>query len=271
MESKIKCDRQFPCSKCAAKGKQCVFNSSRRTSAASLPVVHQRKETLASIYTDTSSESSTSPSTLFVPTPEAATPSYNTPAFQIKEADGLPQTTTDETTSHHDSLGRIDLLSSSVSMPSFSKTDPFVLDTFPSSASAVELYSSNMANASQERASDSDDRLIPINSHLSSAYTNDMFEPFFSSIFSPSPSLPLSEDFSWTGLSSNPSETLSFLPSATITNMPAIEANNGHAFDNGRVRSHFVSSPARLAVSDVRHSSFLDTDPPEQELQHYRG
>ncbi|GLB37314.1 putative GAL4-like Zn(II)2Cys6 (or C6 zinc) binuclear cluster DNA-binding domain [Lyophyllum shimeji] len=262
MESKIKCDRQYPCSKCVSRGKECIFNGSgRRTTMASVPV--QQNPPTTAPYTDSSSESSTSPSTMFS-TPES-TPAYNAGTYQIQEADEYTQTLNDEASL--EPLGRSDLLSSSVSMPSFSKTENFALEGFLSSASAVELYSSNPAGG--ETTDDADDRLVPVNSHLSSAYVSDMFEPFFSNIFSMSPSMPLSEDWGWEGLTSNPPDILPFVTQGGVVLPRAIEGyDDGQSLDSGLDTQAF-SSPVRLALSDVRRSSLMNADPPELELQHY--
>ncbi|KAF8070356.1 fungal-specific transcription factor domain-containing protein [Lyophyllum atratum] len=268
MDSKIKCDRQYPCSKCASRGKECVFNGSgRRTSMGSLLV--QQKPPPTTAYTDSSSESSTSPSTRFVSTPEA-TPLYDNSTFRIQEAEEYPQTSNEEISSHLDPLSRFGFLSSSVSMPSFSKAETFAIEQFPTSASAEELYpSANPSDA--DTTNDADDRLVPVNSHLSSVYVSDMFEPFFSNVFSPSPSMPFSEDFSWAGLASSSSNIFPLVSQTALLQPPAIEGyDNGESFDSMQeTLQAFASPPARLAISDIRHCSSNDMDPPEPELQHY--
>ncbi|KAG6920065.1 hypothetical protein DXG01_010133 [Tephrocybe rancida] len=248
------------------RGKECVFNSSgRRTSLAGQPVV-QQKPISAATYTDSSSESSTSPSTMFVtPEPKSA---YNTSTFSIEEASEYADILVEEPPSHFNPLGHSEPLSSSVSLPSFSKTEPFALDEFPTSASAVELFPLNTVEGAA--VNNNEGHIVPVNSHLSSVYTSDMFEPFFSSIFNPAPSMPLSEDFSWAGLATH-TDVFSFGPHASLMSTAAIEGyDTGQDFDGTQEMPTFDVTPtSRLAVGDLRQSPTNDMDPHEPELQHY--
>ncbi|KAG6861676.1 hypothetical protein C0995_013245 [Termitomyces sp. Mi166 len=266
MESKIKCDRQYPCSKCTARGKECVFNGSgRRPSISNNPIV-QQKPILSATYTDSFTKSSTSPSTVFVTTPEAD-PTYDATTCPIPKSDEHTGSLNNEPTSHFDRLGGPEALSSSVSMPSFSKVEQFTLDVFSASASAAELYQLNAPET--DTAEDTDGRVVPVNSHLSSVYASDMFGPFFSSIFNPSPSVPLSEDLSWAGLATHP-DVFPFVSQVSPTG--TIEAyGDNQTFEGTQEMVTFDTSATRLAVGDVQQSSTLDVDPLEPELQHYRA
>ncbi|KAG6897729.1 hypothetical protein C0992_011939 [Termitomyces sp. T32_za158] len=152
-------------------------------------------------------------------------------------------------------------------MPSLSKNDQFPLGDFPASASAMELYQVNATDTIE----DVDSSVVPVDSHLSSIYANDTFGVFFSNIFNPSPSAPLSEDLDWTGLAT-PSNFFPFVPQVSLTSVPAIEApGNDHVIDGTQDIATFDTSFAtRLAISDVHQSSSMsDVDPLETELQHY--
>ncbi|KAG6886304.1 hypothetical protein C0993_006714 [Termitomyces sp. T159_Od127] len=222
-------------------------------------------------YTDTSFESSTSPSTMFGQTPELNS-TYN--------ADIYPMLESDEHTGpllnngpilHFDRLGGPESLNSSVSMPSFPKDEPLSLDDFPASASAVELYQPN--GPETDMIEDVDGRVVPVNSHLSSVYASDMFGAFFSSIFNPSPSPPLSEDLEWTG-SATRSDFFSFNPfnsQVSPTSTPAIEASGNDQIIDGTQETATLDTgfATRLAIGDVQQSSTNDIDPLEPELQHY--
>ncbi|KAG6866664.1 hypothetical protein C0991_000774 [Blastosporella zonata] len=252
MESKIKCDRQYPCSKCTARGKECIFNGSgRRTSAASHTDVVQQKPVSAATYTDSSSESSTSP-TIFVKTPKAKS-TYDASTFPIGE---YPEILNEEPPPLFDPLGSSESLNSNVST-SFSKTDQFALNEFPASASAVGLYSLN-TNTTSNNPNDSG-RVVPVNSHLPSDYARDVFEPLFNNLFNPSPSMPLSEDFSWAGM-----DVFPFVSQASLV---AAVYDDGESFDNTKELPTFDATPTLMG--DLRQSSMNDANPPEPELQHY--
>lgn len=254
MESKIKCDRQYPCSKCASRGRECIFNSSaRRSSVASHPI----QEQLPLPITDSSSESSTSPSTLY-PTIEG-TNAYNASSFHIQDTGQYSQTSNQGESSSHAQPE----LSTSVSMPSFSENKVFAL-RIPASASASDLYSSTTSEAN---TTNDDGRLVP--AHLSSVNASEMFESFFSNIFSASLSIPIAEDYSWTynvGLNTSSSEDFPFVSPM----QPSYE-------DSSELTDSLTFPPTpRAALNDVPHSPITDgtcslaMDPLAPELQHYR-
>lgn len=265
MESKIKCDRQYPCSKCTARGKECIFNGSgRRTSVTNNSIV--QKPMLSAIYTDASSEPSIAPSTMFGTT--EPNPTYNAKPYSILESDEHTGSLNNGHALHFDRLGP-GSLSSSISMPSFSRDEQFTLGDFPASASAVELY---QLNAPETNATeDADGRVVPVNSHLSSVYASDMFGEFFSGIFNPSPSVPLSDDPGWTGLAAS-SDVFPFISQASLASAPAFEAyDNDQAIEGTQELATFDSTFAsKLVIGDVQQSSTTDVDPLEPELQHYR-
>ncbi|KAG5351866.1 hypothetical protein C0989_004689 [Termitomyces sp. Mn162] len=154
-------------------------------------------------------------------------------------------------------------------MPSFSKAERFTFGKFPASASAVELY-----QLDTPETEDVHGRVVPVDSHLSSVYATDMFGPFFSSIFTSSPSIPLSEELSLGGLATHP-DIFPFVSQVSLTNAPAIETygnGNDQALEGTQEIAMFdTTSAARLAIDDVRQSSMIDVDPLEPELQHYRS
>ncbi|KAG5731788.1 Zinc finger protein [Termitomyces sp. T112] len=267
MESKIKCDRQYPCSKCTARGKECVFNGSgRRTSVTDNPAVRQKRISSAT-YSDSSSETATSPSTMFAINLGPKSTCNNTSIYPIPESDERTGSLHSEPALHFDRLGGLESLSSSISMPSFSKAERFTFGKFPASASAVELY-----QLDTPETEDVHGRVVPVDSHLSSVYATDMFGPFFSSIFTSSPSIPLSEELSLGGLATHP-DIFPFVSQVSLTNAPAIETygnGNDQALEGTQEIAMFdTTSAARLAIDDVRQSSMIDVDPLEPELQHY--
>ncbi|KAG5646830.1 hypothetical protein DXG03_002207 [Asterophora parasitica] len=200
---------------------------------------------------------------MFATTPES-TPTYTTSTFQIQETDEYTQNSNGEITSHLDPLARSEFLSSGISMPSLSKNEAFPQDHLSTSASAVDFYSSNR---SDDITNEADDSLVPVNSHLSPEYVNDMFEPLFSSIFTTSPSMPL-EDLSWAGLSSP--DFFSSVFQRAPGQLPAIPGyDDGTTFDAVPERSNLPSASVRLALSNLRLTSQADADPPAPELDHY--
>ena len=238
-ESKIKCDRQHPCSKCTSKGKECVFSSSRRKSAASNQPVQQSLLR----YDKASSETSSSSSSLFIPAPEAVH-SYSSP-FHIEELEENG--------------------SSGMFMPSIAEEKPF-LSVQPSST--VDSYPSDV-----DTIHDSE-HLLPVHSHLSSVYASDMFEPFFSNIFSRSTSTAPIADLSWPESLGQRTSSPEEFPFPTLT--PSIpehhEAGADLEVSSGAPPLH-ASPTLRPATSDIRHTPAADnmytSDPAAPELQHY--
>ncbi|KAG6821024.1 hypothetical protein H0H93_007914 [Arthromyces matolae] len=213
-------------------------------------------------YTDSSSESSTSPSTLFA-SPEPISV-YKSSTLRIPNSDehtGI----TNQDVAPRDSFCHQQSLVSSASMPSFSKLEPLNLSSFSASTSAVELY--QLTSTAKDVVEDADHDAAPVNSHLSSVYASDMFEPFFTSIFTPSPSIPLSEDWDWTGLAKH-TDIFSSISQPTLAGAPAIETyENGQVLD-GLVDMASFDAP-RLVIGDTRSSSIVEADPLEPELEHY--
>lgn len=239
-ESKIKCDRQYPCSKCASRGRECVFSGSGRKTSAS----NQPQQSLPTCN-EAPSEASTNPSTLFVPTPEAMH-SYSG-SFHVQESEEIG--------------------SSNISMPSIQESKSFpshhdspVVDRYPPTSDVDRTHDS--------------EHLLPVHSHLSSIYASDMFEPFFSNIFSqPPPSAPIT-DFSWPESLGHRTNSPEEFPFATLTTSASgyHEAGIGPEVLSGP--SSFHASPMlQPATSDVRHNPAIDStstaDPAAPELQHY--
>ncbi|KAG6812541.1 hypothetical protein H0H92_002310 [Tricholoma furcatifolium] len=187
---------------------------------------------------------------------------FNTNTFPIPEVREHEENLDKDGTSHLELLVQPNSLPCSISMPSFSKTEPFITDDFPTSASAAELFS---PKAEEENVMDgADSRVVPVNSHLSSVYASDMFEPFFSSIFNPSPPMPLSEDFSWLGLATYP-EVFPFISDSTVPTVLAASPT----LETSQEGTMVVTPAPRLAFGDVRQLFVNEVDPPEPELQHY--
>lgn len=123
-ESKVKCDRELPCSKCSSRGIECVYapvtkkvHRIHQLATTDFPEATRSKFSLSPVFGNTSSTIPNDPSDF-----------------------SLAPTTTDITKSSRDST----------------------------SVTSTETSSH-----------------IPINSHLVSLYNCDVFEPFFSDVFSP--------------------------------------------------------------------------------------
>jgi hypothetical protein len=256
MESKIKCDRQYPCSKCATRGKDCVFTGpGRRASVATRPIPTPQT---VSTYRDSSSEaSSVTPSNMYIPAPEASN-SYSNGPFHILEQD--------------------EAMSSSMSMPSFSDAKSFPSSIFNASSSMADLYSSAASDVTTTHESEH----LPVHSHLSSVYTSDMFEPFFSNIFSqPPPTLPITDDYTtgWAeiGLRTGSPEDVPFAgatPPRAMPNSGSFEGAQGFEAALPEAQA-FTSSPTlRAAQNDAQLSPISEganIGPNGPELQHYRA
>lgn len=253
MESKIKCDRQYPCSKCATRGKDCVFTGpGRRASVVTQPT--PTPETV-STYVDPSSEGTTTLSSIYMPAPQASH-SYSIGSFHIQEEE--------------------EMLSASMSMPSFSDQKSFPSSPdFNTSSSMVDLYTS----ASDISSNHESERLMPVHSHLSSVYASDMFEPFFSTIFSQSPpTLPMTGEYDqglgWAGigLRDGSPEDFPFFQGTPPRSLPSSGSfDDGQAFEATPEASVFPCSPLRPALNDAQHSPIdgANVNPNGSELQHY--
>ncbi|KAL4259105.1 Zinc cluster transcription factor 47 [Pleurotus pulmonarius] len=174
-DSKIKCDNKFPCSKCTSRGKDCVFLPNKRNSAhASTSKVSPSFPTAPAPTSSSAHESNPSPSTsttslptpssLFAATPESCFSNFAiNPTPQIHDVD--------------DMLSESDLQSTSIpldfSFPMSQRYDSS--DKPPHPSPSPDFISSDSAT---------DNEHTPINSHLSSMYQSDLFEPFFSTLFS---------------------------------------------------------------------------------------
>lgn len=252
-ESKIKCDRQYPCAKCTTRGRECLFASpGKRHSFPSQPVrlivpILQPEPT-------SPSSSSTTPSSAFAPTPEASHSYYNGP-LRIHDSE-------DNTHANYSILPHFATVGRKSISPAHYR-DP-KLDFYSSSSSDLDAGADS-------------DQLVPVNSHLSSAYASDMFEPFFSTIFS-QPPLPttsitdvlITEDV-WTenGRSGSPEEFPFNAQSGNDARARASPLNGGQGFLE-------MLGPPRIepASNNVRPSSaaleLSRGDPPPAELEHYR-
>lgn len=240
-ESKIKCDRQYPCSKCASRGKDCVFNGSRRKSSASNQTI--QKSMLA--HDDAPSEASTTPSTLFIPIPDT-THSYSD-SFHIQKSE--------------------EIVTTGASISSIPESKSFLL------LHAGPVVNSRPSTSDVDTAQDSE-HLLPVHSHLSSAFASDMFEPFFSSIFSQlPPTVTIAEEISWAGFSNRVDSPEEF-PFATLTSsVPALHGTGIGPEVLSETPSFHPSPTLQPATSDIRHTPVLDStlspDPAAPELQHY--
>ncbi|RDB24817.1 hypothetical protein Hypma_008007 [Hypsizygus marmoreus] len=268
MESKIKCDRQYPCSKCTSRGKECIFTSpKRKPSLANLAiqklVIQDQPDSLSS---DTPSDTSrpsvpSSDATLVYPSPDL---------FHIQEADPhTQQIVAQDPSSHHSGS-----LSSSFSLPSVSRSALYPTPDLSGSVSAQGLSSADTDTTYD------DDSLVPVHSHLSAVYACDMFEPFFSDIFSKAPMLPIAEDFTWTenGITTSTSEVFPFVSQAGLV-QPVLEYHDdGQRFESvpdGPIPESSVFSSPLISLpifGELQHLPPANEEnemPPEMELQHY--
>ena len=234
-ESKIKCDRQYPCSKCSARGRECVFGGSGRKSSTSNQPIQQSLV----LHNATPSGVSPAPSPLIISTPQALHP-YSIP-FHLQESEKIGSS----------SISNLD-----------SKSVISSLHASPVTSSYLPTPNIEMARGSEH--------LLPVNSHLSSAYASDMFEPFFSNLFSqPAPIVPTT-DFSWPESVGRRTNSPEEFPFTTITSVSAYHEAGIHP---QALSGPFIASPTLLtATSDIRHTPAVDMstlDPAAPELQHY--
>ncbi|KAF9467338.1 fungal-specific transcription factor domain-containing protein [Collybia nuda] len=247
MESKIKCDRQYPCSKCASRGKDCVFTGpGRRASVITRPL--PTPQTVS--YVDPPLDGPTTPSILYAPAPQAGH-SFSNRSFHVQEQE--------------------EILRASMSMPSFSDHKSFPSSSdFSSSSSMTDLYPASTSNRNSERP-------LTVNSHLSPVYANDVFAPFFSSIFSqlpPTVSMPDDSNIGWAGINlrNNSPEALHFLRGVTPRALSISGSfDDSQTFEAESETSGFSSLMLRPPLSDMQLSPIdgANYSPDESELQHY--
>ncbi|TFK44484.1 fungal-specific transcription factor domain-containing protein [Crucibulum laeve] len=176
VESKIKCDRQLPCSKCKARGIECTVAPPARRRPIPNPTTP-----LVQSAGSPSDASTSSPPTAFAPTPEANY-SYSNETVLVKGQEDCTETP--------------DLISSSPHPFPDPKTLFSQYDDPIAAANDFDVFSSLASDVGSNAG-------VPvINSHLSSAYSSDMFEPFFSGLFSQTTSSPplVTDVTSWAGV-----------------------------------------------------------------------
>lgn len=237
-ESKIKCDRQYPCSKCVARGRECMFGNSMRSktilaqsSSPASPATTRISQCPSDAIAHDMMAAMNSP-----PYPGSTNcPSQNHLLEEVQIADVL-------------SAG-----SGGYTSPIYATSDA-TLDYGSCAASDIETTTEA-------------DHLAPIYSHLSSIYPNNMFEPLFSNLFS-QPAVTctaaLSEDVSWLGdpRSSSPED----FPFATSP-LYRISA------DVPSVAVSYTLPITQPVINDLQNLS-LDShvsrnEPAEPELEHY--
>ncbi|KAF8629187.1 hypothetical protein AX17_005772 [Amanita inopinata Kibby_2008] len=167
MESKIKCDRQYPCSKCISRGRECMFANSAKNKSLSIqsnsPPASRKVSSISRL-------SPKSVAVIAVGEPECGTSTNTSPYQEI----------------HHPRS----YFHSSENYPLGDNYDVDMLSAgstrYPSSR-----YGTCNATLDYRSCATSDidtmteaDQLGPVYSHLSSAYSSDMFEPLFSNLFS---------------------------------------------------------------------------------------
>lgn len=168
-ESKIKCDRQYPCSKCATRGKECVYATVTRK-----PVTRNREMLPLPLPSPSASHASTSSSPLTPPTPFARAPdALHSGLNGSHNPDSSPPSFLSE-----------DLLAPD--LQDYKYVDPTGLYDYRTSPGS-DIYSSSTSDTT---LTSTEVDAAAVNSHLSNMYSSDMFEPLFSNIFSQSPSPP---------------------------------------------------------------------------------
>ncbi|KAK2467849.1 hypothetical protein APHAL10511_000144 [Amanita phalloides] len=236
MESKIKCDRQYPCSKCVARGRECLFANSVKSE----PILASQ-HFLSATRTE--------------PFPPAIGQRLSN-----STAHGMIVNS-----SYHSST--------SYSRQSHPLEDPQVANVLSvgNGGYASPIYTTSDTTLDYSAASDIETtaeagRLAPMYSHLSSLYPSDMFEPLFSNLFSQQASTSattISEDIAWFGdpRSSSPED----FPFATspLYRVPVDVPLPGS----------YVSPIIQPVISDM-HNLSLDGEkmvngPAEPELEHY--
>jgi hypothetical protein len=242
-ESKIKCDRQYPCSKCVARGRECMFGNSMRSktllaqsSSPASPAMTRIGSLVISQYPPDAIAHDMMTRMNSPPYPGSTNcPSQNHLLEEVQIADVLSAS------------------SGGYTSPIYATSDA-TLDYGSCAASDIETTTEA-------------DHLAPIYNHLSSVYPNNMFEPLFSNLFSQSTvtsTAALSEDVSWLGdpRSSSPED----FPFATSP-LYRISA------DVPSVAVSYASPITQPAINGLQNLS-LDSnvsrnEPAEPELEHY--
>lgn len=240
-ESKIKCDRQYPCSKCVARGRECMFANSMRS-----------KTILAQ------SSSPASPATTRIgPLVTSQSPSD---ADVIAGMNSPPYSGSTSSPSQNHLLQEVqaaDVLSAAgagYTSPIYAASDA-TLDYVSCTASDIETTTDA-------------DQLVPIYSHLSSMYpNNNMFEPLFSNLFSQqtaTSAAAISEDISWLGdpRSSSPEDfpfatSSLYRASADVPNVPI------------SYTSHIVQPVINNLLNLSLDGNAMKHELAEPELEHY--
>ncbi|KIL68871.1 hypothetical protein M378DRAFT_184747 [Amanita muscaria Koide BX008] len=243
MESKIKCDRQYPCSKCVSRGKECVFASP----ITSKPVMVQSTPPTLT-HTETFSVYQQPLGTHLGPSVFTAT--KGAIAYLDRSITGY------SSQNHHlEAIHVADALSVDSGRYTPSKFGANDASFDYASYAASEVESTTEVN-----------QLMPPCNRLTSIYSNDMFEPLFSNLFSQNPSSGAAaspEDISWSGdpRSGSPED----FPFATHPLNRAPGDSYGVAILN-------ASPSIQPLVSDIRGLSLdgnIAEEPAELELQHY--
>ncbi|KAF7422889.1 hypothetical protein PC9H_011053 [Pleurotus ostreatus] len=179
-ESKIKCDLQYPCSKCASRGRECIFINDPETSRNKKLAAAQR----AAMRTTPRSTGSATP----IVSPLSSMPTTPSKLFTNLSSSGYFSTSVSPTRPGVDSDSILDL-------PQFAAS---------SSSSSASSTSSPRSDFFDNQLSSYDLGLdaLTLDSHLNKLYSTNLFEPFLEQSFtSPSPEQSsglLSGDFGWT-------------------------------------------------------------------------
>ncbi|KIJ67499.1 hypothetical protein HYDPIDRAFT_25946 [Hydnomerulius pinastri MD-312] len=208
-DSKVKCDLQQPCSKCQARGKECVFVIRNSRSSASAKASTSMGVQSTDPLDDMVSALTSPPMTLIPTSPNSSLPTSPDPNIP---SDQLSQTSFNWSSSlpmPDRAVDRSDALSLHSGGPSPSPSDGF------SSASDV---GSSVASGS-----------VPHQSHLNSLYSSaDVLEPFFSNMFNGYNNASLGPD----NLHSNPS------PVSAATPSPISSVDDTFRFDTQAMEAH---------------------------------
>ncbi|KAL0956223.1 hypothetical protein HGRIS_002379 [Hohenbuehelia grisea] len=208
-DSKIKCDNKFPCTKCTARGRECVFlPPSKRNS---VPVSALTRSPTNSVSSITSPPASVSDAASPSPSTSISTPSTTfapTPETNYSQFIGLGAPRVFET---DEQLSDFSAFHTSLRL-----TTPELSTKPPDSRHSPDFFSSVTSDSATDVES-----LGPVHSHLSSMYSSDMFEPFFSTLFAQSSSSPpnntLGDDFPWRRSGSPEEFPFAIKPSDTFT------------------------------------------------------
>lgn len=213
MESKIKCDRQVPCTKCVSKGTECVYGSAmKKTPVSSPPTVptaiastggpsrhanntEPKISAPTQIFTSNTGPTSypnqscpgsssqpnspsdtsfTSSSSASARTPEPVYPTSTSGVVYVQDPEGYQQQTQPPGLPIESSIH-----------------PPAPIPPVHPDLSSVALYTGGYVpeptveaySPSESDSTATEDQLVPVSSHLSPAYGSDVFTPFFTTIF----------------------------------------------------------------------------------------